>query len=89
MRLLLSLYRVAHWSTAGGILDEHPRPLVSATVRHAAGYLAALFRGSFQQSPLHIEGSSQLLPTKPKISFSMSKRVSPFPASFLRWGPCH
>jgi hypothetical protein len=35
--------------------------VVSATVRDAAGYLAATFRSRFQRSPLHVEGSSQLL----------------------------
>ena len=63
MRSFLSLYRVAHWSKTGAILGERPRPVVSATVRDAAGYLAASFRSSFKRSPLHIEGSSQLLPT--------------------------
>ena len=32
-------------------------------MRDAAGHLAAAFRGHFKQSPFHIEGSAQLLPT--------------------------
>jgi hypothetical protein len=62
MRSFLSLYRVARWSPTGTILGERPRPVVSATVRDAAGYLAATFRSRFQRSPLYVEGSSELLP---------------------------
>jgi hypothetical protein len=32
-------------------------------VRDAAGYLAASFRSRFKRSPVHLEGSPQLLPT--------------------------
>jgi hypothetical protein len=63
IRSFLSLYRVAQWSPAGAILGECPRPVVSASVRDAASNLAAAFRGHFKQSPFHIEGSTQLLPT--------------------------
>jgi hypothetical protein len=62
MRSFLSLCRVARWSPTGTILGERLRPVVSATVRDAAGYLAATFRSRFQRSPLHVEGSSQPLP---------------------------
>jgi hypothetical protein len=54
---------VAEWSTAGTILGKHKSPVVSSTVRDAAGNLAASFRSQFQRSPVHIEGSTQLLPT--------------------------
>jgi hypothetical protein len=54
---------VAQWSPAGAILGKRKSPVVSATVRDAASNLAAAFRSNFKQSPLHIEGSSQLLPT--------------------------
>jgi hypothetical protein len=59
----LSLYRVAHWSKDGALLGERPRPVVSPTVRDAASNLAAAFRSNFEQSPFHVEGSTQLLPT--------------------------
>jgi hypothetical protein len=62
MRSFLSLYRVAHWSTERTILGERPSLVVLSTVCDAAGYLAAPFLGSFQSSPIHFEGSSQLLP---------------------------
>jgi hypothetical protein len=57
-----SLHRVANWSATGAILGEHPRPVVSSTVRDAAGYLAASLRSSFKRRPIHVAGSSQLLP---------------------------
>jgi hypothetical protein len=37
--------------------------VVSLTVRDAASNLAAAFRSNFEQSPFHVEGSAQLLPT--------------------------
>jgi hypothetical protein len=63
MRSFLSLYRMARWRPTGAILGQRPRPVVSSTVRDAAGHLASSFRSHFQQSPFHLEGSSQLLPT--------------------------
>jgi hypothetical protein len=63
MRSFLSLYRVAHWSKAGALLGQRTRPVVSKTVRDASSNLAAAFRSNFKQSPIHFEGSSQLLPT--------------------------
>jgi hypothetical protein len=63
IRAFLSLYRVAEWSPAGAILGKRKSPVVSSTVRDAAGNLAAAFRSHFQRSPVHIEGSTQLLPT--------------------------
>jgi hypothetical protein len=37
--------------------------VVSSTIRDAAGHLAASFRSHFKRSPIHLEGSSQLLPS--------------------------
>jgi hypothetical protein len=62
MRAYLSVYRVAQWSPTGTILGKHPSPVVSSTVRDAAGHLAASFRSRFERSPVHVEGSTQLLP---------------------------
>jgi hypothetical protein len=36
IRSFLSLYQVAHWSPAGAIIGQRPRPVVSSTVRDAA-----------------------------------------------------
>jgi hypothetical protein len=63
LRSFLSLYRMASWSKSGALLGKRPRPVVSKTVRDAASNLASAFRSNFLQSPFHIEGSSQLLPT--------------------------
>jgi hypothetical protein len=63
MRSFLSLYQMARWSPTGTILGQRARPVVSSTVRHAAGHLASSFRSHFQRSSVHLEGSSQLLPT--------------------------
>jgi hypothetical protein len=63
IRAFLSLYRVAEWSKAGAILGKRKSPVVSSTVRNAAGNLAAAFWSHFQRSPVHVEGSTQLLPT--------------------------
>jgi hypothetical protein len=50
---------LASWHQSGSLLGQRPRPVV----RDAASHLAALFRSHFQQSPFHLEGSTQLLPT--------------------------
>jgi hypothetical protein len=59
----LALYSVAAWSPAGAILGQRPGPVVLSIVQDAASNLAAAFWGHFQQSPVHIQGSTQLLPT--------------------------
>jgi hypothetical protein len=63
IRSFLSLYQVAHWSKDGALLGKRPSPVVSSTVRDAASNLAVAFRSNFKQSPFHVEGSTQLLPT--------------------------
>jgi hypothetical protein len=51
------------WQHAGAICGKRLGPVVLSTVRNAASNLAAAFWGHFQQSPMHIQGSTQLLPT--------------------------
>jgi hypothetical protein len=63
IRAFLALYRVAQWHQSGSLLGQRPRPVVSSTVRDAAGHLAASFQSHFQPSPFHLEESFQLLPT--------------------------
>jgi hypothetical protein len=52
--------------------------MVVSTVREATGHLATTFRDNHKQSPLHIEGSSQLLPATRSL-FKAFSNANPAP----------
>ena len=52
----------AQWEKRSGeIAGKRRRPMVASTVREATSHLAMAFRNHLQPSPMHIEGSAQLL----------------------------
>ena len=59
----LSLYRVADWEHDGRLKGQREKPVVATTVRDAASSLALSFRDNLEQSPLHQQDSTFLLPT--------------------------
>jgi hypothetical protein len=63
LRSFLSTYQRASWHQSGRFLGTNKKTLAGATVRTAAGHLAAAFRDSFQCSPLHVPDGSRLLPS--------------------------
>jgi hypothetical protein len=63
IQAILALYQVAQWHQSGNLPGQHSCPLLSLSVRDAAGHLAASFWSHFKQSPLHLKGSSKLLPS--------------------------
>ena len=63
LRSFLSTYQVAHWDKSGSFLGTNKKALAGATVRTAAGHLAAAFRDSFKLSPLHVPDGPRLLPS--------------------------
>jgi hypothetical protein len=62
-RSFLALYRSAKWDQSGRITGVRTAPVVSSTVRDAAGHLAATFRDNLEPSPFHVEGSTRVLPS--------------------------
>jgi hypothetical protein len=76
VRSFLGLYRTAKWSVTGQLEGQHPEPLVTGTVKTAAGCLATAFWENFQPSPLHILGSQNQLPAF-KVLFKAFENVDP------------
>jgi hypothetical protein len=63
LRSFISTYQVAHWHQSGQLLGTTKKALVGASVRTAAGHLAAAFWDNFKSSPLHVSNGSRLLPS--------------------------
>jgi hypothetical protein len=62
LQSFLSCYRTAKWKPLGehyGVCDVR---VGAGTVRKAAGHLDMAFRDHHQQSPIHVQGPTQLLP---------------------------
>jgi hypothetical protein len=63
VRSFIVCLRTAQWKQGSGKINgERKTPMVSGTLRKATGHLATAFRNHLKPSPLHVEGSAQLLP---------------------------
>jgi hypothetical protein len=63
VRSFLSLYRQATWDEKGKLTGNCKYPVVAGTVQDAASYLAVAFWKHHRTSPLHLEGSNNMLPS--------------------------
>jgi hypothetical protein len=78
LRSFLSLYRQASWNAEGKLTGNRKKPVVAGTVRDAASYLASAFRKRNRTSPLHLEGSNNMLPSI-RALFKAYNNVHPAP----------
>ena len=61
-KAFLHCYRTTNWSPSGDIAGVRAFPVVSGTVRQAAGHVASAFRSNLRESPLHVKGNTHLRP---------------------------
>jgi hypothetical protein len=63
LRSFFACFSNAAWAQSGDFCGVNQRSVSASTIRNAASNLAAAFRISFRESPLHLAGGSQLLPS--------------------------
>jgi hypothetical protein len=79
VRSFITCLRTARWEKGSEVIKGlRKKPMVASTVREATGHLATTFRDNHKQSPLHIEGSSQLLPATRSL-FKAFSNADPAP----------
>ena len=64
IRSFITCLCTTQWKMGSGEIagKRTGRPMVTSTVREATGHLATAFRNHLEPSPMHIDGSAQVLP---------------------------
>jgi hypothetical protein len=63
LRSFFACFRNTSWAQSGDFRGVNQKSVSASTIRNSASNLAAAFRIRFRESPLHLAGGSQLLPS--------------------------